>query len=293
MTLRYLEVFCMVCRENSMTKAAEKLHMVQPAVSRTIAALEDYYQVKLFERIDRKLRLTPEGSRLWTDAEQVLADFERLEANLANRRESPRLRVGCSIGIGALFMRRYLEAFHEKYPNVRVNVSENHTSAIKEKLLANELDFAVVEGFVTEENLISEGFFDDELIPVCAPHYPLAQKTKISLKDLATDVLFLPEPGTGTRDLLTSAAAATGCLLDPVWSGLNYPAMLDMAKEGLGVTILSRHRVAAGIAEGSLVALPIDQPLTRKFSLVYHRNKYLSETARTFMDICRQTGFSE
>lgn len=293
MTLRYLEVFCMVCRENSMTRAAEKLHMVQPAVSRTVAALENYYRVKLFERIDRKLHLTPEGNRLWSDAEQVLADFEKLEANLADRRESPRLRVGCSIGIGSLFMRRYLDEFRKVCPHVRVSVSENHSQAVKEKLLANELDFAIVEGFVTEENLIGEGFFDDELIPVCAPNHPLAGKECVTMKDLAAEDLFLPEPGTGTRDLLTGAAAAAGCLLDPVWSGLNYPAMLDMAREGLGVTILSRYRVAADIEKGALIALPNHLSLTRRFSIVYHRNKYLSDAARTFMAICKQTGFAD
>lgn len=292
MTLHHLEIFCMVCRESSMTKAAEKLHIAQPAVSRTISSLENYYHVKLFERIDRKLRLTPEGSRLWTDAEQVLADFERLENNLGNQREAPKLRVGCSIGIGALFMRRYLDLFRERCPEIRVMVSENHTSAIKEKLLANELDFAIVEGFVTEESLISEAFFDDELIPVCAPDYPLASKDEITMEDLASDSLILPEPGTGTRDLLTSAAAAAGCLLDPVWSGLNYPAMLTMAKEGLGVTVLSRHRVAADIQNGSLIPLKNQLHLNRKFSIVYHRNKYLCRAASEFMEICRQTGLT-
>lgn len=290
MTLHYLQIFCMVCRENSVTKAAAKLHMVQPAVSRVIASLEDHYQTRLFDRIDRRLKLTPAGNQLWADAEQVLADFERLEANIGARRQNPRLRVGCSIGIGSLFMRHYLHLFKQDFPDVQVLVSENHTSAVKEKLLANELDFAVVEGFVTEENLVSEPFYDDELIPVCAPDYPLTRLPEVTMADLAADRLILPEPGTGTRDLLESVAAASGCRLVPIWSGLNYPAMMELARDGIGVTVLSIHRVRADLENGSLVVLKNHLNLTRRFSIVHHRNKYLGDAARGFMEVCRSCG---
>ena len=114
MTLLHLEVLCAACRENSMSGAAKRLHLTQPAVSRTIMEIEKHYGFKVFERINKRLFLTEHGRQLWNDSERVLKDFGVLEQNAQNSSKISSLQIGCGIAIGTILMPELIMSFHER-----------------------------------------------------------------------------------------------------------------------------------------------------------------------------------
>lgn len=291
MTLKHITVFCTICEEMSMTKAAERLFMTQPAVSRMIGELEKYYEVRLFDRIDRRLYLTAAGKQLWQDGKNVLLGMEQLENHLKSQTIAPVLKVGCSIGIGVTFLNDYLKQYYLAYPNTLIRITESHSSSIEEQVVMNELDLGVIEGLVHSPSLICVPFHQDDLAAVCAPSHPAALKAQkdpgriFSLEELDHIGLYLPENGTGTRESLNQAAKKDGFALHPVWSSINYVNILRQAEEGAAVTILSRHLVRGRLETGVLTELKTDFHIERTFHIIWHKNKYLAPNGRYFAEL--------
>ena len=294
MTLRHLTVFCAVCEESSMTRAAEKLYMTQPAVSRMIGEIERHYQVKLFDRIDRQLYLTSTGRQMWEDGKNVLLAMEQMESRLKTQMVSPVLRVGCSLGIGMSFIQSYLDRYYQQYPDTKVHIWENHSSFIQEKVAVNELDLGVVEAAVQMDSLVAIPFRTDDMVAVCSPHHPLACYAKgissrlLKLAELNQSGLCLAERGTGTRARLDQEAKRIGVELEPIWSTINFPHIIQQVLEGRAVTVLSRHLVQGRIDRGELIELETDFHIERTFHIIWHKNKYLPVNGRFFVSLWRE-----
>ena len=150
MTLRHLEIFCAVCAQGSFTRAAEKLNMAQPAVSAAVRELEEYYGVKLFDRISRRLYLTEAGKRFQQYASHVASLFDDMEKEMRDWEALGVLRIGASITIGSWLLPGYVKRFSKKYPGMDVRVSVEQSERLEKRLLNNELDFALMEGVVHE-----------------------------------------------------------------------------------------------------------------------------------------------
>lgn len=291
MTLKHMSVFCTVCEEMSMTKAAERLYMTQPAVSRMIGELERHYDVRLFDRIDRQIYLTAAGKQLWIDGKNVLLGMEQLESHLQSQSVSPVLKVGCSLGIGITFIQNYLDRYYQAYPDTLVQITENHSSYVEDKVSVNELDLGVIEGIVHLDTLVSTPFHKDDLVAVCAPFHPLARYSiknsteTLSLQQLNDSGLSLPENGTGTREHLNREAAKNGIKLTPVWSTINYSNIFQQVKNGSSATILSRHLLTDMLKDGTLVELNTDFHIQRTFHIIRHKHKYLSSNGQYFAEL--------
>ncbi|MBS6643068.1 MAG: LysR family transcriptional regulator [Clostridiaceae bacterium] len=291
MTLKHMTVFCTVCEEMSMTKAAERLYMTQPAVSRMIGELEKHYDVRLFDRIDRQIYLTAAGKQLWKDSKNVLLSMEQLENHLQSKAVSPVLKVGCSLGIGITYIQNYLDRYYESYPDTLVRITENHSSYVEEKVAVNELDLGIIEGIVHLDTLVSTPFHKDDLAAVCAPFHALAgysidrSSAPLSLRDLNEAGLSLPENGTGTREHLNSEAAKNGMKLTPIWSTINYSNIFQQVLNGRAVTVLSRHLLKDMLEKGTLVELNTDFHIRRTFHIIRHKYKYLASNAQFFIKL--------
>ena len=122
MTLRHMKILVAVCAENSITKAAERLHIAQPAVSIAVKELEEYYGVKLFDRISRRLYLTDTGRTFLEYAAHIVALFDDMERSIRQWELSGKLRIGASITIGTHLMPRYVNAFYRNHPQSSIDV---------------------------------------------------------------------------------------------------------------------------------------------------------------------------
>ncbi len=200
MTLRHIRIFETVCSCGcNTTRAAEKLHMTQPAVSLAIAELETYYGVKLFDRISRRLYLSEAGKRFLAGAEDILLSFDDMEKSIRAWNHGGLLRVGGSVSIGAALMPRLVKRFSEGSPDTQLRVRIDRSDRLQEAVLQNTLDFALIEGIVHDENLTEEDFLEDSLAVLVSKDAPLPPI--VTVEEFCRQPLLVREIGSGTREV--------------------------------------------------------------------------------------------
>lgn len=287
MTLRHIRIFEAVCDCGcNMTRAAETLHMTQPAVSLAVSELESYYGVRLFDRISRRLYLTEAGRRFLDYARRITLTFEDMERTVRDWDEKGSLRVGASISIGAKLMPSYVAAFREIRPETEVRVRIDRSDKLEDALAGNELDFALIEGIVHNPDLAAEDYLEDRLALITSRHESGAVLTK---EEFLAEDLLLRERGSGTREIFESAMTAADCPVpEPVWESLSTAALVNAAAAGLGVAVVPRRMVEETIARGEVAEIFVEGlKLDRKYKLVRHREKKLTRAAEAFMELCR------
>ena len=290
MTLRHLRIFVAVCEEGSVTLAAEKLYLSQPAVSLAIHELEEHYGVRLFDRISRKLYLTSAGNRFLEYAVHISSLFDEMERDIQNWDTLGALRIGSSITIGAALIPKAVALYSQQYPDVEIQMVIDNSQVIEKKVLANEVDFGLLEGAVHDPNLVAQDFAEDQMLLVAAPGHPLAQKEQPLLpQDLKSQRFLLRERGSGVRELFESVLLAHDLSVEPSWESINAESIVEAVVQGLGVTALPYALVKQDLAAGRLTALTVEgMDFRRKLKIIYHKNKYLSRSAKAFLELCRQ-----
>lgn len=289
MTLRHMIIFRAVCENGcNSTKAAEALHMTQPAVSLAIKELEEYYGVQLFDRIGRRLQITGAGQLFLRYAVHISDLFEDMETGLRDWEAKGVLRVGASITIGSQFMPSYVRAFSRICPQLDVRVWVEQSDLLEQKLMANELDLALTEGVVHNPSLISIPYMEDQLSVVAPAGGQWKQGQHISLEEFKKQRFLLRDPGSGTRDVFDRVVAQAGFSVEPVWEAMSTTALVNAVINGLGVAVLP-HRMILPALERELVVTVAVEGLEfyRNFSIMYHRDKFLTESAKAFMELCR------
>ena len=280
MTLRYLRIFEAVCRHMSITRVAQELYLSQPSVSLAIGELEKKYEVRLFDRIGKKLYLTPAGEELLGYARPLLSQIDDMEQHLRSGARKSILRVGVSMTVGSCLLPACAEQFAGDYPDIRVEALVERTSLIEQKVLENELDIGFVEGLPKAPQLIISPFAEDELAVVCAPDSALLRRGAIRCADLASIPLLLREKGSGTRAVVDNLTDMQGVTLKPLWESMSTLALISGAKRGLGAAILPLRIVQKDLDRGELAILPVeDVQWKRQFFRIQHRNKILDEPA--------------
>lgn len=286
MTLKHIRIFVSVYQEESITRAAEKLHMTQPATSLAIHEMEEYYHTKLFERSGRGIRVTSAGTRLYPSAARLLSLYDEMDAEMKNWDTSGRLRIGSSISIGSCILPQLINRFSKKYPELELYVKVDSSDVIEQNILENHLDFALIEGSVHSEKLNSSVFLDDELVPVCSRFHPLAGAEDIELDSLKKEHFLMREPNSGTRQLADSSFALKNFQIKPTWESTSTAALINAVSIGLGISILPKRMLEKQLRMHQIASFTIrDLDLRRHYSLIYHENKFVSPTMQEFFDM--------
>ena len=286
MTLKHIRIFVTVYQEESITRAAEKLHMTQPATSLAIREMEEYYHTKLFERSGRGIRVTSAGARLYPSAARLLSLYDEMDAEMKNWDTSGKLRIGSSISIGSCILPQLINRFSKKYPELELYVKVDSSDVIEQNILENHLDFALIEGSVHSEKLNSSVFLDDELVPVCSRFHPLAGAEDIELDSLKKEHFLMREPNSGTRQLADSSFALKNFQIKPTWESTSTAALINAVSIGLGISILPKRMLEKQLRMHQIASFTIhDLDLKRHYSLIYHENKFVSPTMQEFFDM--------
>jgi DNA-binding transcriptional LysR family regulator len=288
MTLRYMKIFVAVCAENSITKAAEKLHIAQPAVSIAVKELEEYYGVKLFDRISRRLYLTDMGSSFLEYATHIVSLFDDMETSIRQWERSGKLRIGASIAVGTHLMPQYVNVFYKTHPQSRIDVFIGSSDLIEKKILQNDLDFALIEGTVHSDSLLFDTYLKDRLAVICSPDDPLCEKKTVTIEHLLSRPLLLRETGSGTRELFDHVLASFEYTYTPAWESTSTEALINAAGKGLGIAILPYMLVWDKLKKGIIIELKVENlNLGRSLHVIYHKNKLLTNLAKEFIVMCR------
>ena len=289
MTLRHMNIFCTICENGfNTTRAAEVLHMTQPAVSLAIKEVEQYYGIKLFDRLGRRLQITEAGQHFLQYAIHICALFRDMEMGLRNWDYQGLIRVGASITIGSQFMPGYVKAFTQRYPEAEVRVVVEQSDRLERKLLAGELDLALIEGIAHSPVLISEAYMEDHLSIVCPSGGRWKQGQRVSVEELLQQKFLLREPGSGTREVFDRVMANAGYSVTPAWEAMSTTALTNAVINGLGIAVLPHRMIIAPLERGSVITVMADGlEFNRSFYIVYHKDKYLTTSARKFIELCR------
>ncbi len=289
MTLRHLKIFVAVCEEESITAAARKLYIAQPSVSFAIGELEEHYGVKLFDRISRRLYITEPGKQLLSRAREILAIFSEMEQGIRDWDSIGTLRIGTSITAGTCFLPEVAKKFYALRPQIQLQVSIENSRTLEERVLSNQVDFAIIEGLCHSDKLVAEPLMKDRLVFVCGKDHPLYETASISPDRLREFRFLLRDKGSGTRELVDSILTAHGLSILPAWESISTGALVSAVVEGIGVSILPERLVRRALKQGTIHAVEIEGiSFPRNFFLIYHEGKYLSASAREFMELCRQ-----
>ncbi|MGN0667426.1 MAG: LysR family transcriptional regulator [Huintestinicola sp.] len=289
MTLRHLKIFVCVAESGGMTAAAQKLYISQPTVSQAIAELEKYYGVRLFERLSQKLYITEDGQRMLYYARHIIDTFSDMETVMRETGENPQLNIGCSVSVGTCLVNRLLDSAEEKLKKCRVNVTVDNTSCIEKMILSNEVDIGIVEGVVTDPDLVITPVCQDKLVLVCGEGHRLADRKGLSLSDLEGEAFISRENGSADRNQLERLIDEKNIMLNRCWHCSNTEAIKNAVMYGRGIAALSSMMVEKECADGSLVVLDVSGlPLIRTFNLIYHKNKYISPGIRVMLDVCEK-----
>lgn len=290
MTLRHLKIFIAICDNDfNTTKAAASLHMAQPAVSLALSELEKYYGVKLFDRIGRRLSITEAGKRFREYASRITLLFDDMEQGMRNWDSFGKLRVGASITIGSRFLPEYVSSFYEDHPGTEVQVMVAPTDQLEQKLLANQLDFALIEGIPHSPALVSEAYMDDYLTAICPAKGSLAHCDTLSLEEFKSQRFILREKGSGTREVFDRAIENAGFSVEPVWEATSTDSLINAVVNGLGIAVVPYRLAEEPIRQGLVRSIEIEGlDFSRKFYIIYHKEKFLTSSARAFMEMCRE-----
>ncbi len=290
MTLRHMKIFLSLCNHDcNTTKTAAAEHMTQPAVSLAVKELESYYGIRLFERMGRKLLITPIGRRFEEYARRICGLFEDMEREIRNWDSFGILRVGASITIGSQFLPGYVKEFHRLCPGTQIKVTVGSTDRIEQGIQNNELDFALVEGEPHDPSILAEPYMDDDLIAICPSEGSFGQNETVSIAQFRQQDFLLREPGSGTREVFDLAAADAGFSVTPIWEATSTGALVNAVINGLGIAVLPYRMVQKVISEGKVHAIHVEgMDFSRKFHIIYHRDKFLTDSAQAFLELCRR-----
>ena len=263
----HLALFRAVAEAGGFSRAAEVIHVSQPAISMQVAELEESFGTPLFDRLPRGVRLTDAGRTLLGYAQRIAVLEGEAERAMRELRglERGRLALGASKTIGGYLLPAVLGEFRRMHPAVELQLVIANTEAIKTQLIDGALDLALTEGMPPQdEDLSTRVFREDELIVIAPANHPLAQLVPgkrqpraITARQLCAQPLILREPGSGTREVLVRALA--DCGLEPgeiVLTLTNTEAIKGAVLAGLGLAVISRLCVTLELAGGVLVEVP-------------------------------------
>ncbi len=280
MSDRRLKVFHAVAKLLSFTKAAEALHMTQPAVTFQVRQLEEYFNTRLFDRTHNKVNLTPAGNKVYEFADRIFDLYDEMENSVRELTGeiSGALTIGASTTIAEYMLPTLLGQFKAKYPEINIRLKVSNTEGIVSMVEHNVIDLGVVEASVSNKNLIVEACHDDQLVVVTPPNHEMAKRQgAVKAEDLKAFPFICREEGSGTREVILKYLQDSG--ISPTDMNfcleLGSPEALKGAVEaGMGISILSRSTIAKELKLKTLCELQLDPPLSRPFSFVRQRQKF-------------------
>lgn len=289
---RRLQVFHTVARLLSFTKAAETLHMTQPAVTFQVRQLEEHFNTRLFDRTHNRISLTAAGERVYEYAERILTLYAEMNSRVRDIAGdvSGILLIGASTTIAEYVLPALLAEFQLEHKDVHIRLSVSNSLGIVHMVESNVVDVGIVEAPVGNKNLAVDVCWNDRLVVICPPTHPLAAKSSVHVRELVDMPFLVREEGSGTREVISEYLGQN----DLQWHDLNLsmefgsPESVKSAVEaGLGISIVSQATVSKELKLGLLAALPLEPVLERPFSLVYQRQKFRLRAVEEFMRFAR------
>jgi LysR family nitrogen assimilation transcriptional regulator len=294
MNLRQLEIFIAIVEEGSLTKAADRVHIVQPALTQQIKALEEEFGLPLLVRSSRGVRPTEAGRRLVMHAQPLLDDFAALRAHVVGIEEEPtgEVRVGMPGTASALVTPRLISAAAKRFPRVRVHIVEPMVGLITHWLDETRVDFAVSYRPTHPGGAEVEEVLTESIYLCCPPGSPEAtpdgRAGDIPFAHACGLPLVVPHRGYSIREILEGRARQMNCKLNISIEIDSHGPAKALVEQGLGYAFLPPMTTVAEREQGRLVMRAVDPAVGRSVFLAANRTGQLGAAATAIRALCRE-----
>lgn len=287
-------MFYHAAKHRNFTRAASDLFVSQPAITVQMKAFEGFCGFKLFKKKGRKNWLTDEGRILYEYAKTIFAQEKEIENAIDDMRELKRgvLRIGTSKAYARYFMPLMLSTFHDKYPNIKIELNEGNSLEMTLSLLDFKNEIVIIAKAEEVPGVCFIPFSQEEMMVVVAPDHHLARKDAIFFSELSDEPFIMKDKGSGTRKLTDRLFSQNNCTPDILMEVGNTEFIKQLVQRGDGVSFLVRQAVAAEISEGKLAAVPLKgEKVYLDVSIAYLEGQQFSPPARAFMDTLEKLQF--
>ena len=299
---RRLQVFSTVARLLSFTKAADVLHMTQPAVTFQIRQLEEYFNTRLFDRTHNRITLTVAGELVKSYADRIIAQYGEMDnevRKLTGDVLGP-LVIGASTTIGQYVIPRVLGDYQAKFPEVTMRLYVTNTLGVIHMVENNEIDIGIVEGPINNKNLVTEVCWQDELLLVTPPDHALTGPEPVRPDEIMRYPFISREEGSGTRQVISEYLTENKLSFSDMILAMEFgssESIKSAVAAGLGISILSIATLDKELRLGLLEKTSLTPPLKRPFTIVYQKQKFRLRAMEEFLifakDQCDTVGLGD
>lgn len=283
-----LQVFVKVVEKRNFSKAAQELHMTQPAVSQYIQGLERQMGVKLLERTNKYVRLNHAGEIVYTHAKEILflqGKMKRLIDDLVSQ-ASGDIKIGASYTIGEYVLPTVIANLRNLYPSIVPKITIGNSTEVADLVADHQLDVGLIESEYKRKGLRIIPFAADVMHIYLSPRHPLAKQEQVSLEQLRKVTWIVRESGSGTREAVELLFRSLGIEHVETMEFGSTQVIKESVEAGLGVTLLSQWTVRKELALQTLTRLPMSYtPITRSFSLVKPQSAFETKAVSLFTEM--------
>lgn len=291
-TLRQLKVFEAVARNLSFSRAAEELHLTQPAVSTQVKKLEEHAGLPLFEQLGKKIHLTPAGVEMLHASRAIIQQFQDVETTMSQFKgvSGGKLNVAV-ISAGDYFFPRLLVEFARRHKGVTLNFSVHNREELLGQLAGNLTDLAVMGRPPQDMDTINEPFAPHPYVIVAAPGHPLAGKKRIPIARVMREPFVVREKGSDTWHSMEDGFGQHLAQINTAMVIKSTETIKQAVIADMGISFLSTHTISLELQAGSLCVLDVQGfPLMLNWYLVHRKNKKLPPVAQAFRDFLINDG---
>ena len=286
-TLRHLYIFKMVSQHMNITKAAEEMNMTQPAVSMAVKELEVFYNARMFDRVGRRIYLTPAGEKLLRYTRSILAEFDDSVTDIRDASGLKICRIGANVTLSESYLPDILSQLKTILPFLSLRVYINNNYKIEDHLSNNSIDLALLDSPGDLPNRTVEKVFSENMHLVCAPSF--TDKESVTMEELSEMPLLLRENGSGCRRCVDRGFKKAGIKPLIAAESISNKTLIRLAEDGYGITVTSQISAQESIDQGKLKRVRLtDGKFSRQYYLEYLSHKYKSSTIKLCLDGIKQ-----
>ena len=286
MNLNQLKIFYLAAKNGNLSLAAKELFVTQPAVTKGIQRLQEFYDMKFVDHIGKKLVLTDAGEVLYEIAEKIFELESQAEESIRDfqQRKRGQIRILSSESFGDYYLPRIIIPFSKTYPLVRITMSILPTEQVVSQTATLNNDLGFISYPVEHNKLRLKEVLEDQLVIITPSDHPLTRKKKLASSDLEGQLLIMHEKGSAPRKAIEEYIRKNNLSVTIPLELSSNRAIKRAVEDCIGIALMSRKVANEEIQAGRLAAIPLSDPsMIRKFYMVHHKDKYLSESLQNFI----------
>ena len=288
MELHQLSIVRAIAETGGFSRAADRVHLTQPAVSTQVRLLEEELGCRLFLRGKRGASLTVEGEAVLRAIRGIDTEIEGLKDELDEIAGLNRghLCVACSDTFATYFLPTLISKYASRYPGIDVSIYNGTSSEIRARLLNHTADIGFVAGSSIHQAIETTELMEYDDVAVVAPDHPFAQKSVVSPAALSGETLLLLEEGTSSRTNVDELLAMAGVVARRIIDLGSVAVQQEYAAAGIGVAVVPGYAAHRNVETGRLARVEIEETTSRRICLAYAGARQLSRAAAAFVDLC-------